>query len=107
MPAVGVDAVLAWALTYLVHSSLFLAGAWLLERALTKSHPRTKDVIWKTALVGGILTAGLQHGAALEPQGGHWSLQPMAAVQPGAAVEPAAAPAPELARFTAHPVARA
>lgn len=105
MPAVGVDAVLAWALTYLVHSSLFLAGAWLLERALAKSHPRTKDVIWKTALVGGILTAGLQHGAALEPQGGHWSLQPIAAVEPGAAVEPAAAPAPELARFTAHPVA--
>lgn len=106
----GVDAVIAWTLTYLVHSSLFLAGAWILERALARAHPRTHDVIWKTALVGGLVTAGLQHLAALEPQGGHWSLRPAAAIEAPAeplahfAVVPAAAAAPaDAAHARRHP----
>ncbi|HEX6643856.1 MAG TPA: M56 family metallopeptidase [Gemmatimonadales bacterium] len=51
---------LAWLLTYAVHSTLLLGGVWLLtERGGVRSH-RLRDLFWKTALVGGIVTATAQ-----------------------------------------------
>jgi HEAT repeat protein/beta-lactamase regulating signal transducer with metallopeptidase domain len=54
---------LAWLLTYALHSTLFLGGAWLLAaRRVVRSH-HAKDLLWKTALVGGIVTASAQTAA--------------------------------------------
>jgi beta-lactamase regulating signal transducer with metallopeptidase domain len=51
---------LAWLLTYALHSTLLLGGVWLLtERGGVRSH-RLRDLFWKTALVGGIVTATAQ-----------------------------------------------
>ena len=51
---------LAWLLTYALHSTLLLGGVWLLtERGGVRSH-RLRDVFWKTALVGGLVTATAQ-----------------------------------------------
>jgi beta-lactamase regulating signal transducer with metallopeptidase domain len=47
-----------WLLTYLVHSTILIAGAWLLSRRLGSAQMR--DLLWKVALVGGIVTASLQ-----------------------------------------------
>ena len=54
---------LAWLLTYALHSTLLLGGAWLLTaRGIVRSH-HVKDLLWKTALVGGIATATVQLAA--------------------------------------------
>lgn len=49
----------AWLLTYLIHSTLLLGAVWALAQSARISRP-VRDVLWKTALVGGILTATVQ-----------------------------------------------
>ncbi len=61
---------LAWALTYLLHSTIFLGIAWGLSRVLPTRLAATKDAVIKTALVGGIVTATLQVGIGVNPLGG-------------------------------------
>lgn len=57
----------SWLLTYLVHSTLLLAGVWLLARRRT---PAVRDMLWKAGMVGGLVTSTLQTGLGLEPLGG-------------------------------------
>jgi HEAT repeat protein/beta-lactamase regulating signal transducer with metallopeptidase domain len=45
-----------WLLTYWIHSTLLLGTAWILGRWVFKGEA-WRDVIWKTALVGGVVTA--------------------------------------------------
>ncbi len=59
---------LAWLLTYLIHSTALLALAWGLTRARRWS-PASADVLWKTALIGGVLTATVQLRLELRPAG--------------------------------------
>jgi len=54
MPALG-----GWLLTYLIHSTLLLGGAWLLTRRLVQTAPG-RDLVWKAAMVGGLVSATLQ-----------------------------------------------
>jgi HEAT repeat protein/beta-lactamase regulating signal transducer with metallopeptidase domain len=61
-------AALAWLLTYLIHSTALLALAWGLTRARSWS-PASADLLWKTALIGGALTATAQLGLELRPAG--------------------------------------
>ena len=49
---------LDWLLTYAAHSTLLLAGAWLLSIRL-RSHA-VRETLWKTALFGAFLTATAQ-----------------------------------------------
>jgi len=52
--------VIAWALTYVVHSTLLIAAAAALTRTPWGRAARARDALWKCALVGGLLTATLQ-----------------------------------------------
>jgi len=61
-------AVIAWLLTYALHSTILLGAAWLLATR-TKSHP-VREVIWKTALFGGFITATGQTLLAFQPLSG-------------------------------------
>jgi len=70
---------LAWSLTYLVHSTLLIGAVWLISRRLA-DRPLALDRLWKLALVGGVVTATVQTAAGLSP----------AAVQLGASHEAAA-----------------
>jgi len=67
-------AALAWLLTYLVHSTLLLAGAWLASRWLRGRLEPIGEVVWKCALVGGLFTASLQTVVGLPSYGGRWEL---------------------------------
>jgi beta-lactamase regulating signal transducer with metallopeptidase domain len=58
-PVVGLLA--AWLATYALHSTLVLAIAWTLSRAV-RSLP-WRDLFWKVALAGGVATATVQLGA--------------------------------------------
>lgn len=62
------SAALAWLLTYLIHSTALLALAWGLTRARNWS-PASADLLWKTALIGGMLTATVQLRLELRPAG--------------------------------------
>ncbi len=63
----------SWLLTYLLHSTLLLGAVWLLVRRLVQS-AALRDLLWKAALVGGLLTATLQTGLGYESLGGAMSL---------------------------------
>ncbi len=53
------NATLAWLITYAMHSTVLLGGAWLFTRS-RRAVPAVADVVWKTALVGAILSATTQ-----------------------------------------------
>jgi beta-lactamase regulating signal transducer with metallopeptidase domain/HEAT repeat protein len=77
----------SWLLTYLLHSTVLLCAAWLLTR-FVRDHAG-RDALWKTALVGGVLTATLQVLGGVHVLGGRWELQAL-----GAAEAPASPAAP-------------
>lgn len=78
-------AVLASLLTYAIHSTILLAAAALAAWRFADHHAWL-DVIWKTALVGPIVTATLLMTADVVPLGGRWSMPVISPVTaPGAA----------------------
>ena len=44
-------------LTYLVHSTLLLAAAWLIDRTVRHRSPALRQWLWKTAAVAPLLTS--------------------------------------------------
>ena len=65
----------AWLLTYAVHSTVLIGSVWLAERAGLLRSLRLRDLAWRTALVGGLVTATLQLAAGLTPVGGATELR--------------------------------
>ena len=59
---------LGWLLTYAIDSTLLLGLAWLLAKR-SRSH-RVREALWKTAMVGGFITATVQTAFSLQPLGG-------------------------------------
>jgi Zn-dependent protease with chaperone function len=49
--------VLSWAATYLVHSTLLMAAVWAYFKIRPNSGHSIREMLWKTALVGGFATA--------------------------------------------------
>ncbi|MCX4244292.1 M56 family metallopeptidase [Paraliomyxa miuraensis] len=69
---------IAWIVTYLLHSTILVLGAWLLERRWA-DRPERMSAVWKTALVGGVLTATVQTGLGIAPAAGRLELSPQLA----------------------------
>lgn len=59
---------LAWLLTYAIHSTVLLALVWLLVRARRWS-PAASELLWKSAMVGAIVTASAQLWLDVRPAG--------------------------------------
>ena len=78
--------VLAWLLTYAIHSSVLLALAWVLVRARRWS-PAAAELLWKSAMLGGILTASVQLRLDVRPTG-TVMLQPSVVTTTAAPVAP-------------------
>ena len=89
---------LAWLLTYAIHSTVLLSLAWLLVR-FRRWSPEASELLWKSALLGGILTASVQLRLDVRPAG-------TVMLQPPATTAPAAAGAtvdwPETSAATRH-----
>ncbi len=60
----------AWLLTYGLHSTALIGLIWFGVRCLPKESNLAQERLWKCALIGPILTASLQVGLAYEPLGG-------------------------------------
>ena len=85
------DVAAGWLLTYIVHSTIILAGVWVIASRRRVSDT-VRDILWKSALVGGILTASIQTAVAREPLGGQLRLAPRTASRLTATVSVARAP---------------
>ena len=77
----------AWLLTYLLHSTILLGGAWLLSATRAVRSPVVQDTVWKVCLVGGLLTATIQTAWPVEGLGPRFWLPSVMA--PAAAAAPA------------------
>lgn len=74
----------AWLLTYALHSTVLIGGAWLVAVGLARiaCHsqrlrdrlPSLRERLWKVALVGGIVTATVQTGLGVDPWGLRFAL---------------------------------
>ncbi|MFG6486495.1 M56 family metallopeptidase [Roseateles sp. BYS78W] len=73
------DLLLTWGCSYLLHSSLLIAGLWAAERAgwLARLATGTQEMLWRLALLGGLVSATL-------------SLLPAPAATPADVARPAA-----------------
>src|SRR5438093_2821768 len=53
------SSLLAWPLTYLIHSTVLLGIAWLVTRR-RRLEPAASDLLWKVALLAGLVTGTIQ-----------------------------------------------
>src|SRR5438067_8940958 len=53
------SSLLAWLLTYLIHSTVLLGVAWLVTRR-RRLEPGASDVLWKVALLASLVTGTIQ-----------------------------------------------
>src|SRR5437879_7451915 len=53
------SSLLAWLLTYLIHSSVLLGVAWLVTRR-RRLEPAASDLLWKVALLASLVTGTIQ-----------------------------------------------
>ncbi len=82
------DLLAPWLLTYLLHSTLLLGTAWLATRLWRAMPVALQESLWRTALLGGVLTASAQVAIGWEPWSGHLAVAPLEAH----IVKPAPAP---------------
>jgi hypothetical protein len=52
--------ILSWGATYFVHSTCLIAGIWLFVRVRRTAGHALRETLWKTALMGGVVTASVQ-----------------------------------------------
>ena len=81
----------AWLLTYLIHSTVLLGVAWLVTRQF-RLEPAASDLLWKVALLAGLVTGTIQSRLELRTPA---AMTLPAAALPRAVAPPAATPAPE------------
>ncbi len=72
--------VIAWMLTYLLHSTLLLGLAWLVSKPLSRWSVAAEETVWKLALVGALCTASIQLAAGWQPLAGQWKLADLGGV---------------------------
>jgi BlaR1 peptidase M56 len=77
----AIRATLSWLGTYGLHSTFFLGGAWLLCRLRAPRSNRSRERVWKLALVGGVLSASLQLALGQRPLLGRIDWAPLASAE--------------------------
>lgn len=86
-----IAAAAGWLLTVALHGAMFLSAAWLIDRAWRAPPNAWRELMWRVALFGGVVTASLQPLAGTSPIAARWQLA-------GAAASNAIAPATAAAR---------
>ncbi len=75
MTPIDLDAVsaaaISWLLTYAIHSTILLGAALAIAMRFADEHAWL-DLVWKTAMLGPLVTASVQVGADVRPLGGRW-----------------------------------
>ncbi|MET0230589.1 MAG: M56 family metallopeptidase [Rhodanobacteraceae bacterium] len=50
----------AWLLTIALHASVLIGVAWLLDRGALRTRPAWREMLWRAAFYGGVVTASMQ-----------------------------------------------
>jgi len=50
----------AWLLTIALHASALIGVAWLFDRGALRSRPAWREMLWRAAFYGGVVTASVQ-----------------------------------------------
>ncbi|MEM1093182.1 MAG: M56 family metallopeptidase [Bacteroidota bacterium] len=87
----------AWLITFTLHSTAFLGTAWMLSQAPRLQGDRTQDALWKTAILGGLLTTSLHVFGGSGPGLATWELPGAEVPAPQVSVLADAPPAPPVA----------
>jgi len=74
-----IAATAGWLLTVALHGSVFLAAAWLIDRSWRAPPNAWRELMWRVALFGGVITASLQPIAGPSPIAARWQLAGTAA----------------------------
>ena len=82
----------AWLLTYLIHSTVLLGLVWLVTRR-RRLEPAVSDLLWKVAILAGLVTGTIQSRLQLSPPAA--MTLPVAALPAAPTVGQPAAPATE------------
>lgn len=61
----------AWLLTLALHAGVLLAAAWALDRGALRARPAWRELLWRVALFGGLLTATV-HSLTEMPTSAHF-----------------------------------
>jgi beta-lactamase regulating signal transducer with metallopeptidase domain len=69
-----IAATAGWLLTVALHGSVFLAAAWLIDRAWRAPPNAWRELMWRIALFGGVITASLQPIGGPSPIAARWQL---------------------------------
>jgi len=82
------DVLLTWLCSYLLHSSLLIAGLWAAERAgwLARLATATQETLWRLALLGGLVSASLPLLPAIPVQAPADEARPVVVAQAAAPV---------------------
>ena len=96
------DLAAGWLLTYIVHSTVVLLAVWVIASRRRVSDT-VREILWKFALVGGIVTASVQTAVAREPLGGQLRLAARARNAVSATVRVAPIPGTSARMFVVQP----
>src|SRR5256885_1274990 len=94
----------AWLLTYLIHSTVLLGVAWLVTRP-RRLEPAARELLWKVALVAGLVTGTIQSRLQLRTHAAV-TLPAAASPAPPSVHEPAIVPSNESPVGTTSPTSR-
>jgi len=72
-------AIAGWLLTVALHGGVFLAAAWLIDRSWRAPPNAWRELLWRVALFGGVITASMQPIAGPSPIAVRWQLAGAAA----------------------------
>src|SRR5690242_2701325 len=50
----------AWLLTIALHASALIGIAWLFDRGALRTRPAWREMLWRAAFYGGVVTASVQ-----------------------------------------------
>lgn len=54
------ETVASWLLTLALHAGVLLTAAWIIDRRVLQDRPGWRELLWRTALFGALLTASVQ-----------------------------------------------
>jgi len=74
-----IPAIAGWLLTVALHGGVFLGAAWLIDRTWRAPPNAWRELMWRVAVFGGVITASMQPIAGPSPIAARWQLDGAAA----------------------------
>ena len=91
----AIDLVLSWLITLALHATVLLSLAWALQHLGALRHPGWRELAWRGALFGALVSSVLATAAPVLPVLGEWARTPAPLAAQSVSVVPAADTRPD------------